>query len=140
MTNDIIPKSEKRPLKYDFTAVEVHDLSIQLAQKTKELQAVEEEKKAITSQFAARINEIKATTNKLSNQVADGYEYREVECDVEYHKPAQGRKTLTRRDTGLKFDEKMTEWEWNLFNQSDIEESDMIKEERDNLRGKRKQI
>lgn len=116
---DIIPKTEKRTLRYDFTAVETHDLSIKLANKTKELNAVEEEKKSISSQYKAKVNEVKASCNKLSNQVSDGFEFREIECSVEYHHPLQGVKTLTRSDNGKKFEEKMQDWEWNLFNQPD---------------------
>lgn len=115
----LIPKTEKRNLRYDFSAPEIYDLSMQLANETKKLQSLNEEKKSVTSQYAARINEVKAATNKISNQVADGYEIREVECDVDYHTPSQGTKTITRRDTGVKTTEKMTEYEWNLFNQPD---------------------
>lgn len=125
---DIIPKSEKRPLRYDFTAVEVHELSVQLANKTKELKSVEEEKKSISSQYTAKVNEVKASCNKLSNQVSDGYEIRDMELDLEYHKPAQGMKTLTRRDNGKKIEEKMADWEYNLFNQVDKEEIKLLKE------------
>lgn len=129
---DLIPKTEKRSLRYDFSAVEIHDLSLNLAAKTKELAAVEEEKKSVSSQYTARLNEAKATCNKLSNQVTDGYEIRDIECEIGYHKPAQGMKTLTRRDNGKSFEEKMSDWEFNLFNQPDdidyLEEDTEIKE------------
>lgn len=112
----------RRSLRYDFTAVEIHDLSLELAKKTKELAAVADEKKSVVSQFAARLNEIKATTNKLSNQVADGWEYREIECEVEYHKPQQGKKTIIRKDSNkVAMIETMTDYDWNLFNQPDEE-------------------
>lgn len=112
----------RRSLRYDFTASEIHDLSLELAKKTKELAAVADEKKSVVSQFTARLNEIKATTNKLSNQVADGWEYREVECEVEYHKPQQGKKTIIRKDSNkVAMIETMTDYDWNLFNQPDEE-------------------
>lgn len=108
----------KRSLRYDFTAVEIHDLSVQLANKTKELSAITEEKKSVNSQFTARINEVKAATNKLSNQVSDGFEYREIDCEVKFHKPEQGKKTLIRKDTDkVVAVEAMTDYDWNLFNQ-----------------------
>jgi hypothetical protein len=107
-----------RSLRYDFTAIEIHDFSLQLANKTKELSAVEEEKKSITSQFSAKINEAKATCNKLSNFISNGYEYRDIECIIEYHKPEQGRKTITRKDNNVSFIENMHSHEWNLFNQA----------------------
>lgn len=72
------------------------------------------EKRSIRYDFTAQCN-------KLSNQVSDGFEYRDVDCDIEYHKPSQGRKKITRKDSGISWDEKMHDWEWNLFNQPDEE-------------------
>jgi hypothetical protein len=113
-------ETTKRSLRYDFTAVEIHDLSLELAKKTKELAAITEEKKSVTSQFAARLNEIKATTNKLSNQVADGWEYREIDCEVLFHKPQHGKKTIVRKDTDkVAMIETMSEYDHNLFTQAD---------------------
>lgn len=126
--SSIIPKTTNRSLRYDFTAVEIHDYSLQLANKTKELSAIEEERKSVTSNFAAKINEAKATCNKLSNFISNGYEYRDIECIVEYHKPEQGKKTLTRKDTKEKIIEKMEQYEWNLFNQVTEEEKKLLSE------------
>ncbi len=81
-------------MKYTFSAPEIYDLSHQLANKTKELATITEEKKSVVSQYGARINEAKATTNRLSNLVADGYEFREFECEVEYHTPEQGKENI----------------------------------------------
>lgn len=112
----------KRSLRYDFTASEIHDLSLELAKKTKELSSLAEEKKTVTSQYSARLNEVKATTNKLSNQVADGWEYREIDCEVIYHKPQQGKKTIIRKDTDkVAMIETMSEYDHNLFNQPEEE-------------------
>jgi hypothetical protein len=114
----------KRSLRYDFTAVEIHDLSLELAKKTKELSALTEEKKTVVSQYGARLNEVKATTNKLSNQVSDGWEFRDIECTVEYHKPQQGKKTIIRKDTDkVAMIETMSEYDHNLFNQPQDEKS-----------------
>lgn len=115
-------ETTKRSLRYDFTAVEIHDLSLELAKKTKELAAITEEKKSVTSQFAARLNEVKATTNKLSNQVADGFEFRDIECEIQYHKPQQGKKTIIRKDTNkVAMIETMSEYDYNLFTQAEEE-------------------
>lgn len=117
-----MPKTviEKRSLRYDFTAVEVHELSVQLAKKNKEVVSLEEEKKAINSQFKSKIDEATASVNVLAEKVASGFEYREVECEVIYHKPQQGKKTVIRKDSNKKTSvETMTDYEWNLFNQPD---------------------
>ncbi len=113
----------KRSLRYDFTASEVHDLSLQLANKTKEFAALTEEKKSVVSQYSARLNEIKATTNKLSNQVADGWEFRETDCTVEYNKPEPGKKTIIRKDLNkVTAIETMTAYDHNLFTQEGVED------------------
>lgn len=109
--------TEKRKIKYEYSPIEIHELSLQLANKTREFQSETEEKKTITSQYAAKLNEIKATQNKLSNQVADGYELREVEFTIAWHKPSQGMKTLSPINGGDDIIEKMTQWDHNLFTQ-----------------------
>jgi hypothetical protein len=114
---------EKRSLRYDFSAVELHERAQQLAKKNKEVQTLRDEKKSVVSQLKARIDGAEADVNLLSNQVAEGWEYRDVECEVIFHSPVQGKKTIIRTDTGRKTAvEAMAEHEWNLFNQPEDEE------------------
>lgn len=110
---DTVTKS----LRYDFSASEVHDLSLELANKYKSLGELAEEKKRSDAEFNAKANGVKAELRTLSAQVSDGFEYRDIACEVEYHKPSQGQMTVTRTDTGEVFTEQMTEDDWNLFNQ-----------------------
>ena len=56
--------------------------------------------------------------------MASGYEMRLVPCKVKYHRPSQGEKTIIRSDNGQKIVEKMTQEEWNLFNQEAAENDD----------------
>lgn len=109
-----------RELRYDLTASEIHDLSLELAGKTIEFNAVTEEKKAATSQYTARLNEIKSQCTKLSNVVTDGFEMRNIDCEVSYHTPELGKKTFKRMDSGKQWVEKMDDADWNLFNQPDV--------------------
>lgn len=119
--------TEKRTLRYDFTAVEIHDLSLRLANKNKEVKSLIQKKKSVTSQCTAEINAAEAACGVLSNQVADGYEHREVDCEVIFNQPAQGKKTIIRKDSNtLVGVEAMTTADWdkineenNLFNQND---------------------
>lgn len=114
----LLPHSEKRTLRYDFTASEIHDLSVQLANETKKVVSLTEEKKSVNSQWTAKINESKAACNNLSFKVADGYEHREVECEVIYNQPEQGKKTIIRKDSNsLVGVEAMTAHDWDLINQ-----------------------
>ncbi|HZW70799.1 MAG TPA: hypothetical protein VFF57_07970 [Hanamia sp.] len=120
---EVLKNSEKRWLRYDFSAPEIHDLSMDLANKTQQFQTVSDEKKSVSSQFKSRLDSIQSDLNSLSNKVASGYEIREVECEVKYHRPEQGKKTITRKDNNQKIIEKMTSEEWNLFNQEVEEEA-----------------
>ena len=106
-----------KDFRYDFTEPELHDLSVELANKTKELRKVTDEKKKSNSEFTKKINGIKSNCDELSVQVSDGHEMRPFECEVEYHAPSQGTKTITRKDTAESFTESMDEEDWNLFNQ-----------------------
>ena len=118
---EVLKNSEKRWLRYDFSAPEIHDLSMDLANKTQQFQTVSDEKKSVSSQFKSRLDSIQSDLNSLSNKVASGYEIREVECEIKYHKPEQGKKTIIRKDNNQKIVEKMTSEEWNLFNQEQEE-------------------
>lgn len=110
--------TEKRTLRYDFTAVEAHELSLQLGNKNKEVKALTQEKKSVTSQWTAKINEAEAARDKLSNQVVDGYEHREVECEVIFNQPANGKKTVIRKDSNkLVGVEDMTQSDWDKINE-----------------------
>lgn len=114
---EVLKNSEERYLRYDFTASEVHDLSMKLANKTQDKSRITEEKKSVVSQYKSQIDAIDAELNGISSKVANGYEMRKVECEIKYHLPEQGRKTIIRKDTGEKSVEKMTSEEWNLWNQ-----------------------
>lgn len=110
--------TEKRTLRYDFTAVEIHDLSIKLANKNKEVKSLIQKKKSVTSQCTAEINAAEAACGVLSNQVSDGYEHREVECEVIFNQPAKGKKTIIRKDSNTMVGiEPMTTQDWDKINE-----------------------
>lgn len=90
---------------------------MELANKTKEKTLVEEEKASVNKQYGSRLAEINANLNKLAGKVSDGFELREVKCDITYHKPETGQKTILRTDTNEEIIEKMEPFEFNLFNQ-----------------------
>lgn len=115
---------ERRTLKHVFTEQELLALSEDLAVKNQDLMSVENEKKSVVSGYGSRINEIKEGIGALSNKVANKFEHREVDCEVQYHTPEKGIKTLTRGDTGESFTEKMSEMDYDLFNQFQEEENE----------------
>lgn len=104
-----IKGTEARSLRYDFTAIEVHELSVMLANKTQELQRLENAKKSSAAAYKAQIDAINEEIGQTANKVASGYEYRDLACEVLYNKPTLGMKTFIRPDTGRVFTEQMTE-------------------------------
>lgn len=110
-----------RSLKYIYSEEERVNLSVDLANCNNKLTELENEKKTYVSQAAAAINEQKERITGLSNKVANGYEFRDVECEVTFNKPKNGRKTIVRMDTGEEWEEAMVSTDYNLFNQPDPE-------------------
>jgi len=123
-TFDTMPfeKTEHRTLKYEYTQEEMNELSKNLAENTKKLVAVKEEKQSVVSQYTARVKEVEAKNNTLSNQIYDGWEHRDVQCEIQYHKPVEGKKLVKRLDTLQEWEEKMESWEFNLFTQPGLED------------------
>lgn len=112
---------QTRTLKYTYSQEETLGLSVDLANANNALVALENEKKTFTSQIGAQINEQKERISGLSQKVALGYEFREVECRVDFQTPDPGHKTVTRMDTGECWVETMLSSDYNLFNQPDPE-------------------
>ena len=107
----------QRNLEYYFTDDEKMQMSQQLAVETQNKRRLEDQKKAVTSQYGSQINEKAETINSLSDKIASGYDYRNIECTVQWHTPSKNKKLITRSDTGENFVENMTEYDHNLFNQ-----------------------
>ena len=107
----------QRNLEYYFTDDEKMQMSQQLAVETQNKRRLEDQKKAVTSQYGSQINEKAESINSLSDKIAAGYEYRNIECTVQWHTPTKNKKLITRSDTGENFVENMTEYDHNLFNQ-----------------------
>ncbi len=95
------PHTQKitRSLKHEFSASELKDLAEVMANKNVELTQKELERKKINSALKAEEDEVRATINSASNKYSNGYEYRDIDCVVKFHKPTTGMKTIIRKDT-----------------------------------------
>lgn len=85
---------QTRTLKYTYSQEETLGLSVDLANANNALVALENEKKTFTSQIGAQINEQKERISGLSQKVASGYEFREVECRVDFQTPTPATRPL----------------------------------------------
>jgi len=112
-------RTERRTVKHNFTNDELLVLSEDMAVKNQELRHQEDEKKSVLSQYSSHINELKESISSLATKVANKFEHREVECTVEFHTPERDVKTLTRKDNGAIWTERMTDFDYDLFNQFD---------------------
>lgn len=118
MTNQTIT----RDLEYHFSDEEKLEMSKQLASENQNKRKLEDQKKAVTSQYGSQIAEKQETINQLSDKLAAGYEFRRIGCTVQWHTPERNKKTMTREDNGESWTEKMTENDHDLFNQYEEEQ------------------
>ncbi|MDR1348291.1 MAG: hypothetical protein LBJ63_07720 [Prevotellaceae bacterium] len=118
-----------RTLRYEFTPEERESSAIALANKNQELRQIEDKKKSAMSDYGSMINVCKEEINKLSDNVARGYEIRDTLCTIDYHQPEMNKKLLARTDTGETWVEPMTDTDHNLFNQWEERERERLENE-----------
>lgn len=87
-------------LKYTFNAEELATIARSLALANQEAEAIEDEKKEAVANFKARIEAQETAISRYARLYANGYEYRNVECEDLLNNPGNGRKTIVRKDTG----------------------------------------
>ncbi len=72
-----------------------------LANATNELNEIEADKKRVNDDFKSRTSSAEAQVGILSNKLRSGYEYREVDCQIVFDSPEDGKKTIYRTDIDL---------------------------------------
>jgi hypothetical protein len=90
----------KEYLRYTFSEEETKAIAKELALAVTRKTRAEEEQKSAQAQFKQRIEAEIATIGKLSNNINMGWDMREIDCTVQFHKPNEGFKTIVRLDTG----------------------------------------
>ena len=116
-------------LKYVFTEQELKDFARDLARESTAASEAEEQKKAVTAQFAEKIAASKSRISVLARHINSGYEYRNIECRIAFHTPKEGRKTVYRLDAagdGFVREAEMTpdEKQEKLFAEVEVETKD----------------
>ena len=98
-------------LRYHFNEEEKKDLAREMAQNVIKTRDLEENKKAVTSQFASQINEAVASSNMAAQKLESGFEMRTIECEEVFDYDRNTVETW-RLDTGEKVkDRTMTQAE-----------------------------
>lgn len=89
-----------RILNCKFTTEELKEIGIKLALENQRKERLEDEKKQSQSQYKSEIDAADAKIKSLAQKLARGSEDREIDCDVLYNTPEEGKKTIKREDTG----------------------------------------
>jgi hypothetical protein len=70
-------------VKYVFSKEEKAEISSNMAQKYGELEQLEKDKKAVTSDFNSKIDSAKAQIGGAAIKLTNGYEMKSVKCEVD---------------------------------------------------------
>lgn len=116
ITENVI--KETRKLRYQFEDHEIEQLGKDLSEMVQSHSELEFEKKSVMKSFNEALKAKMKFIHETARKVNDGYEYRDVACEVEMNNPVYGRKKITRLDTGAYWDEQMEDDEYDLFNQN----------------------
>lgn len=106
-----------RELPYVFTEAEITEKGRKLAELNNQVAVKVQEKKAVMSVFKGQIDSLYEEMNSETLKITEGRENRETECEVTYHHPKEGQKTIARMDDGETWVEQMSNYDHNLFNQ-----------------------
>lgn len=104
MTNDATsPRIKERPIKKmlrcDLTEKEKAELAATMAEDQAKLESLEDEKKAVASDYKSRIEQTQGTIRRNSATYRQGWELRETECS-EIHDYERAEFRIVRLDTG----------------------------------------
>jgi hypothetical protein len=87
-------------VKHTFTREELRELGLRLAGKAQEVYNAKSAKKAAAAAAAGHIQELEDDVAGLVQKLNQLWEPREMECQIYYHTPKHGYKTIIRPDTG----------------------------------------
>lgn len=116
ITENVI--KETRKLRYQFEDHEIEQLGKDLSEMVQSHSELELEKKMVMKSFNEALKAKMKFIHETATKVNNGYEDRDVDCEVEMNNPVYGRKKITRLDTGDYWDEPMCDDEYDLFNQN----------------------
>ncbi len=97
--NKITTKQQSEYLKCILTTEEVATAANDLAKLLDDQQALEAGLASVKADFKAKLEKCEADMRVKQRLVRDKYEYRQVDCDVEYNHSMTTVK-VTRKDTG----------------------------------------
>lgn len=124
MKGKIVEQNTTRFLKYEFTEEEGRDLSNEMARKVTEAEDLEDQKKAVVSEFSSKINLARAEANSKAKKITSGFEMRQIDCK-EIFNYTKSEVTVTRLDTDDTVEKRsMTNYELQekIFPEEEVQE------------------
>lgn len=116
-------ETTKKEMRYYFNGDERVSLTMEIGELNRKIIALEENKRLTVLKFKADIQDAQDKLSEMLGKITAGYEMREMDCKIEYHKPKKNQKTIYVIDTAEMFTEPMTNDDINLFNQFNEEEA-----------------
>ena len=102
---EIVTRKTKRILKVILTEAEERQFGKDIARARQELAATNDQLDEVKAQFKARLEGHEKDMNRLALLLNNGYEYRDVECEV-ISNYKDGQITVVRTDTGEPVEER----------------------------------
>lgn len=106
-------------LKHEFSTEEINEIAVEMSHQINERNRVVVEKASAMKSFNGQLKYWETKINQNNELITDGYEYRDVTVEVEFNKPVNGQKMITRLDTEESWQEPMTLEEFDLFTIAD---------------------
>jgi hypothetical protein len=111
---------KKLILKCDFTDEEINDIAKEMAEQLSEKTRIDLEKKEVVKKYTREISYYDKKINESGIKIQNGYEEREVQCEIKMNTPKAGIKTITRLDNKDTWEEPMNLNDHDLFSLNDI--------------------
>ena len=105
------PKKEHQEGKYEFSHAELESIADEAAQLVKQIEEVETEKRETASRLGSRVKTLTTQLQHLSQHRRDKYQWRSMECFVEYDLDTQMKRWLWVEDRRLVKERRMTKEE-----------------------------
>lgn len=87
-------------LRYEYTPDEITVAAHDLATANRKRDGIEQRKKEVVASLKSEFEEQNSAITRLSNLIAMGFEYRDIEVRIELDTPEPGKKRTIRLDTG----------------------------------------
>lgn len=87
-------------LRYEYTPDEITAAAHDLATANRKRDGIEQRKKEVVASLKSEFEEQNSAITRLSNLIAMGFEYRDIEVRIELDTPESGKKRTIRLDTG----------------------------------------